>query len=195
MRPPFRPGSQVERVFEGIRNIVAEKKRQGKTTPLLSLTFVASSSNEHEVPHLREMARELGVDALTIKTLNPTSTQSETWRGDEHIASDPRLVRLKYEDGRRVRVKHNRCKVLWQGTTLRWDGRINACAYDFHGKYTLGHVKNDGFVQIWTGQPYTQMRDQFRNDWNQISICENCTYAFEGGSFDEVMAETVFLAP
>jgi len=189
----FRPGSQVARVFEGVRNIVAAKKLQGKQTPMISLTFVVSSSNEHEIPHLRAKAKELGVNALTIKKLNPASTQSETWRGDEHIAQNPQLVRLRYKDGQRVRVKYNRCKALWQGTTLRWDGRVNACAYDFHGKEQLGHAKQSDFVQIWTGPAYKAMRDQFRTDWNKISICENCTYAFEGGNFDEVFVETVFL--
>ncbi len=189
----FRPGSQVKRVFDGVRNIVTAKQLQGKQTPLISLTFVVSESNEHEIPQLQEKAKELGVDALTIKKLNPTSTNSEKWQGDQHIARNPDLVRLKYEDGRRVRVKHNPCKALWQRTTLRWDGRINACAYDFHGKQTLGHLRQDDFVQIWSGPAYEKMRKQFREDWNQISICRNCTYAFEGGSYDEVFAETIFL--
>ena len=37
--------------------------------------------------------------------------------------------------------------------------------------------------------------NNLRTDWNQISICETCTYAFEGGSADEVLAETVFPPP
>ena len=37
-------------------------------------------------------------------------------------------------------------------------------------------------------------RQQFRKDWNQISICENCTYAFEGRSYDEVFADTVIFS-
>jgi radical SAM protein with 4Fe4S-binding SPASM domain len=187
----FRPGSQMARVFDGIRNIVQAKRRQGKQTPLISLTFVVSESNEQEIPQLHAKAKELGVDALTIKKLNPASTESERWQGDQHVARNPNLVRLKYKDGQRVRVKHNRCKALWQGTTLRWDGRINPCAYDFHGKQTLGHLGQNDFVQIWSGPAYQTMRQQFRKDWNQISICENCTYAFEGGSYDEVFADTV----
>src|SRR6185503_11758644 len=130
-------------------NIVSAKRRRGKQTPLISLTFIVSESNEHEVPQLQAAARNLGVDALTIKKLNPTSTASERWKGDEHIARDPRFVRLKYENGQRVRVKHNRCKALWQETTLRWDGRINPCAYDFHGKHELGHLNRNDFSEIW----------------------------------------------
>jgi hypothetical protein len=56
----------------------------------------------------------------------------------------------------------------------------------------LGHVDQNDFAQIWDGPSYQDMRQQFRKDWNQISICENCTYAFEGGSYDEAAAETVF---
>ena len=35
---------------------------------------------------------------------------------------------------------------------------------------------------------------QFRKDPEDISICANCTYAFEGGDYPDVIAETVYLA-
>ena len=111
------------------------------------------------------------------------------------MAGDVRFVRLQYDGGARRRVKRNPCKALWQGAKLRWNGEINACGYDFHSRYTLGDIKKDSFARIWSGEEYTRMRKQFREDWNGISICENCTYAFEGGNYDEVIAETVFLKP
>ncbi len=190
----FRPGSEWGKVGEGLRNIAEEKRRQGVRTPFVSLTFVVSKANEHETGALPAMARELGVDAYSLKRLNPASTRSEKWAGDEYVAGDERFVRLRYENGERVRTKHNKCKALWQGTTLRSDGRVNACAYDFHGKETLGHAGREEFVQIWTGKEYERMREQFGKDWNQISICKDCIYAFEGGSYEEAFAETVLLA-
>lgn len=190
----YRPGSRIDKVFEGLRNIAEQKRRQGRSTPMVSLTFVVSKDNEHEAPLVPRVARELGVDLYSLKRLNPTSTRSERWIGDEHVAGDARFIRLRYREGERVRVKNNRCKALWQGTTLRWDGRVNACPFDFHSKHTLGDAHAADFVQIWTGEQYSKMRRQFREDWNGISICENCTFAFEGGGYDEVFAETVFLS-
>lgn len=192
----FRPGSHIDRVFAGIRNIEAEKRRQGKRAPITSLNFVVSKTNEHEVQDVPAKAAELGMSAYTIKRLNPTSTRSERWQGHTQIAGDPRFVRLKYgAEGEPVRVKHNPCKALWQGTTLRWDGRINACAYDFRGSYTLGHAKGNDFVQIWTGAEYQKMRDQFRADWKQISICDVCILGYEGGHYEDFAAETRLLEP
>jgi MoaA/NifB/PqqE/SkfB family radical SAM enzyme len=189
----YRPLSQVSRVFDGVRNIVAAKRRLGKQNPLVSLTVVITKANEHEVPRLREIGEELGVDAVTIKSLNPASTQGPGWNGDAHIASDPSLVRLVYEEGARVRTKRNPCKHLWQGTTLRWNGTVNPCPYDFHGVRTLGDSRKSEFVQIWTGEAYRDMRRAFREDWNKIPICENCTYAFEGGSHNEAFVETLWI--
>lgn len=33
------------------------------------------------------------------------------------MAGDERFVRLRYENGERVRTKYKKCKALWQGTT------------------------------------------------------------------------------
>jgi len=37
------------------------------------------------------------------------------------------------------------------------------------------------------------MRREFRKDPAEISICKNCTYAFEGGDYPDVIAETLYL--
>jgi radical SAM protein with 4Fe4S-binding SPASM domain len=189
----LRRGSSVDLVFRGIRNIAEQKRLQDSATPVISYTYIVNRHNQHEVDQVREVAASLGADAVSLKRLNPTSTRTENWHGDEHISDDERFVRLRYDGEERRRVKNNPCKALWQGSILRWNGTINACAYDFHGDYPLGDLVKTNFRKIWTGEAYRQMRARFRKDWNEISICHNCTYAFEGGNYDEIIAETIFL--
>ena len=87
-------------------------------------------------------------------------------------------------------MKHNPCKALWHNPTLRWDGTVNPCVYDFDGKHVLGDVKSQTFAEIWSGERYAQMRRQFRRDWESIDICENCTYAVVGGNYTDIVADT-----
>jgi radical SAM protein with 4Fe4S-binding SPASM domain len=189
----FRPGSKWEKVAAGVKNVTEAKKRLGSRTPLVSLTYIVSRENEHETGEVERVARELGVDAYSLKRLNPTSTRTARWNGDEHVASDSRFVRLEYENGERKRVKKNPCKALWQGGVLRWDGAMTPCAYDFHSKRKMGDLGKQEFVEIWQGGAYRGMREQFREKYEEIEICRDCTYAFVGGNYEDVFAEKVFL--
>ena len=48
--------------------MVKFKKENHKKTPVLILQLVIMRSNEHEVPEIRKLARELSVDYLLLKT-------------------------------------------------------------------------------------------------------------------------------
>jgi hypothetical protein len=54
----------------------------------------------------------------------------------------------------------------------------------------LGDTRHEPFAAIWRGQRYAAMRAQFRRDWEQIEICSRCTYAYEGGNYTDIVADT-----
>jgi radical SAM protein with 4Fe4S-binding SPASM domain len=186
-------GGRLETALEGTRAIVAEKRRQRSRTPHVQLGFIVTDYSEAQIPGLQAMARELGVDGLSLKKMNTASVKPRPGP-DAALPADPRLRRFSYTDGDdgRVRVKTNPCKALWQSPTLRWDGRINPCAYDFDGEYELGHTGANAVADIWRGAAYRQMRRQFREDWERIPICNRCTYAYEGGNYSDIIADTWF---
>jgi MoaA/NifB/PqqE/SkfB family radical SAM enzyme len=57
-------------VLQGIRTLVDRKRALNSNTPLINLRFLVMRHNEHEIPELLELAKSLGVDALTFNTLN-----------------------------------------------------------------------------------------------------------------------------
>jgi radical SAM protein with 4Fe4S-binding SPASM domain len=149
-----------------------------------------------QVPEITEMAKALGVDGLSFKKMNTASVKPRSGP-DEALPVDERFRRFRYADGAagRVRVQQNPCKALWHAPTLRWDGRINPCAYDFDGERVLGDVRTQSFGEIWAGAGYQAMRSEFRRDWESIPICSRCTYAFVGGNYDDIVAEAHFFSP
>lgn len=191
----FRNG-RLDSALAGTREIVAAKRRRGSRTPHVQLSFIVTDASEAQIPEIRALAREIGVDGVSLKKMNTASVKPRVGP-DEALPADARYRRFAYAEGDdgRVRVAHNPCKALWQSPTVRWDGRLNPCAYDFDSDYPLGDLNAESFREIWRGPAYRRMRAQFRDDWERIPICSRCTYAYEGGNYDEIVADAFFFEP
>jgi len=182
-------GGSFEVPLRGVRNIVAWKRRLDSEGPFLCLTLIVTRDNEHEIDRTRELASELGVDMLNLKKLNPTTT-----RNNSAIPVDPELRRFAYgADGRATQLQKNHCKAMFHKTTLRWDGRINSCTFDFHGESLLGDFTSSTLGEIWRGAAYRSLRKQFRENWRQIPACARCGHGYEGGGYQEIMVDSVRL--
>ena len=190
----YRAGGRLEVALAGVRRVVQAKRTMEGSTQV-HLRFLAMRHNEHEIPGLERMARGLGVDGYSIKTLNPYD-QGECYStkadGLEFIPQDPRYQRFEYDakTGTRVRVQANPCLRLWNHPVLHWDGKVAPCDFDPHDHYTVGDLDRERFRDIWWGARATDLRRQFRRDYRKLPLCAGCTYAFKGGNCSlETIAE------
>ncbi len=194
----YRARGDVKTVIAGIEKVVAAKRALNSRTPFINLRFFVMKHNEHEIPEMKDLARSLGVDALTFKTLNPYQggeCQSEKANGKEFIPENPFYQRFKYnsKSHSRIRRKLNPCKQLWNNPAIHWDGNVCPCTFDPHNNYVLGDLKSEAFKDIWSAAPYRKLRRQFCKDYQKIDLCSDCTYAFEGGSCStEIIVEAHF---
>ncbi|HEX7407045.1 MAG TPA: radical SAM protein [Candidatus Binatia bacterium] len=195
----FRQGGELELALEGIRTVVARKKVLGYKKPFINFRFIVMRHNEHEIPQLEELARSLGVDALTLKTLNPCSqdpyaADEEGQKHGDYLPLDRRFWRFKGDAmDSRIRRKRNPCKHPWYHPSIHWNGVVCSCTYDPREKYPLGDLREKTFREIWSDEPYRRLRRQFREGWNQIPLCRECSYAYEGGDCSrETIAEAFF---
>jgi len=183
----FRVLGNLEVVLEGIRRVVAERKRQNSQTPLINMRFIVMKQNEHEVPYLRTLAKELGVDALTLR-------KYRDWFNDSELQPSDTTYQLPNEiqkHGRRL--EENPCKHLWNNPSIHWDGSIVSCFVDYKGDQVLGEMKQQSFKEIWTGEAYRKLRHTFRTDWQNHPLCGTCNYGYEGGNMGEdANAEVTF---
>jgi radical SAM protein with 4Fe4S-binding SPASM domain len=197
----YRQGGSLETVLQGIRAVAARKKALGSSTPLINFRFIVMAQNEDEIPRVRELAPSVGADALTFKTLNPHSidpyapSAGDPGGGAMFLPRDPRHRRFRYNaDGAtRRRRKRNPCKQLWNNPVIHWDGTVISCSYDPREQFPLGNLKEKSFAEIWNGEAYRRLRRQFREDWEHMPRCNDCSYAWEGGSCNwETISEAVF---
>ncbi|MBW1860479.1 MAG: SPASM domain-containing protein [Deltaproteobacteria bacterium] len=177
---------------------MAAKHALKTSTPLINLRFLPMKHNEHEIAMLEDFARSLGVDVLTLKTLNPYhggECDSANAKGNEFVPENILYQRFIYNptDGSRIRRRKNPCKTLWNNPTIHWDGKMSPCTFDPHGHYVVGDLKTAAFKEIWWGAHCRKLRRRFREDYASIGLCSECTCAFEGGALStDIIAEAHF---
>lgn len=137
---------------------MARKRALNSATPFINLRFIVMEQNEHEIPQLMDLARSLGVDALTLKTLctyyRDTDPMARVYT--ELLPKDFRFQRFTYSrSGRdRLRTSQNLCKRLWINPSIHWNSTICSCFFDPREENVLGSLKRDIFKTIWWGPAY-----------------------------------------
>lgn len=195
----YRQGGTLDLALEGVRMVAARKRALGSEKPFVNFRFIVMRHNEHEVSQLEDLARSLGADALTLKTLNPCAqdpyaADDEARKQEAFLPRDRRYWRFRGESLQtRVRRRRNPCKHPWDHPSIHWNGIVCSCTYDPKERYPLGDLRDKTFRQIWSDGPYRRLRSEFRADWNRVPLCRECSYAYEGGDCaHETIAEAVF---
>ncbi|GAB1449884.1 radical SAM protein [Bacteroidota bacterium] len=169
----YRIGGNLEKVMEGTQNLVKWKKKLGRTTPHIIWQFIAFRHNEHQIPEIKRLAREIGVDELGIKTAQIYDYQTS----DEFIPTNEELSRYKKtEEGYQIKNKLlNQCWRLWKGSVITWDGLVVPCCFDKDATHRFGDVSTEAFEKVWTNERYKGFRQAILKSRKEIDICTNCT--------------------
>lgn len=169
----YRVGGHLDKVIEGTKNMVKWKRETGSRTPEIVWQFIVFRHNEDEIPQLKAMAKEIGVDRVSIKTAQIYDYESNT----DMIPTEGRYSRYKLVDGV-YRIKNkllNRCWRMWSGAVVTWDGKIVPCCFDKDAQHQMGEVAEESFMSIWRGDRYKSFRKAILNSRSEIDICQNCT--------------------
>ena len=170
----YRVGGSLEKVMEGTRNLVKWKKELQVKTPYIILQFIVFRTNEHQVEEVKELARELGVDKLELKTAQVYDFEG----GNPLIPENERFSRYKKIPGGNFQINNplnNHCLRMWRGCVITWDGLVVPCCFDKDATHRLGDLKKERFREIWRGEKYEAFRKQLFSARKEIDICRNCT--------------------
>ena len=176
----YRVGGQLERVLEGTKNLIAAKKRSRSHIPNVALQFLVMKHNEHEIPELKKLADQLGVDRLLIKNIEIRSLREAA----EWLPSDNKFRRYDYSGDQLIvkNVHKKSCTRPWLSTLINWDGTFVPCCFDKNGEYPMGNIHQlIDINQMWKGKEFSRFRDALLQNRQSINICRNCNQGF--GSF------------
>ncbi len=170
----YRVLGQLDTVLDGIRNLVAAKQKANSKTPYLFLQFLVMKHNEHEIPQVKQLARNLGVDRLLIKTTQVMTLQEAR----EWLPENEKYRRYELdEDEFKVKQGRGVCPRVWMTTLIDWDGQVVPCCFDKNGEHAMGNLAaGETFDSIWKNKRYNDFRKRMLTDRNSIDICRNCNY-------------------
>lgn len=170
----YRKGGQLEKVLSGTRAILSERKMLKRSTPRIVWQFVAFSHNEHEIPALKILAKETGVDEVAIKTAQIYDFE----HGDTLMPVAAELSRYEKNESGQYRIKNalaNRCWRMWRGCVITWDGKVVPCCFDKDASHQLGSAADVPFISIWRSDRYRKFRESVLTSRKSVDICTNCS--------------------
>lgn len=170
----YRVGGSLKKVQEGLQLLLSARKTAKKSFPRVVLQFLVTGQNEHQIPSLKQWAKDMGVDELQLKTTQIYDFEN----GSELIPSDLGYSRYVPAQNGKWRLKkkmENKCWRMWQGAVATWDGKIVPCCFDKDAQHVMGELSRNSMKEIWFSEVYDQFRTQLLTDRSQIEICKNCT--------------------
>ncbi len=170
----YRIEGKLDVVLQGARNVVKWKKELKSRTPHIIFQFLVVRPNEHQIPEIYRLAKEIGIDEVKLKTAQVYDFEN----GNDLIPTDPKYARYHQKSDGKWAIKSalaNHCWKLWHACVITWDGLVVPCCFDKDATHRLGDLKNKTFRDVWRGPDYQKFRADILRGRDQIDICTNCT--------------------
>jgi radical SAM protein with 4Fe4S-binding SPASM domain len=170
----YRKEGRLSIVLDGARRLVAEREKRKLSKPYIVFQFLVVKPNEHQIPEIYRIAREIGVDKVNLKTAQVYDYEN----GHELIPTREAYSRYKKNKTGRYEIKNkleNQCWKMWHSCVITWDGSVVPCCFDKDASHKLGDLQGDSFHTIWHGHPYQTFRATLLVSRKEIDICKNCT--------------------
>lgn len=170
----YRKEGKLDVVLQGARNLVKMKREMQSKTPHIIFQFLVVKPNEHQIPEIYKLAKEIGVDEVKLKTAQVYDYEN----GNELIPTIEKYARYTQKaDGKWVfkNALVNHCWKLWHSCVITWDGLVVPCCFDKDATHRLGDLKQTSFREVWHNGAYNDFRKAILIGREEIDICTNCT--------------------
>lgn len=170
----YRKRGKLEKVIEGTKHLIAAKQKAKSKSPHIIFQFLVVRPNEHEIPEVFKLGKELGVDEVRLKT----AQLYDYTHGNVLMPKNEKYARYKKQKDGTYAPKYkllDKCWRMWSSTVLTWDGKVVPCCFDKDAQHVLGDVLQTDFKSIWKNPSYQQFRSAVFTDRQSIDICKNCS--------------------
>lgn len=170
----YRVGGNLNKVLEGTKRLVAQKRALKSKTPYLIFQFLVVKPNEHQIDEAKQLAKELGVDDVWFKTAQIYDYQN----GSPLIPTIDYYSRYKPESNGTYSLKNkliDGCWKMWHSCVITWDGLVVPCCFDKDAQHRLGNLQQESFKNLWKSETYTRFRGSLLQSRSSIDMCRNCS--------------------
>jgi len=170
----YRKRGKLEKVIEGTKHLIVAKQKAKSKSPHIIFQFLVVRPNEHEIPEVFQLGKELGVDEVRLKTAQLYDYK----HGNVLMPKNEKYARYKKQKDGTYAPKYkllDKCWRMWSSTVLTWDGKVVPCCFDKDAQHVLGNVLQTDFKSIWNNPSYQKFRSAVFTDRQSIDICKNCS--------------------
>ncbi len=170
----YRIEGDLNKVLEGTKNLIKKKTERNSRYPILTFQFLVTGYNEHQIPEIKTLANKLGVDNVTLKTVQVYDFET----GDSLMPTNENYSRYRKNKNGAYELKNkfkNSCWRMWSSCVFTWDGNIVPCCFDKDADHQMGDLNKSDFKKIWRSEVYSSFRKQILKNRKEIEICKNCS--------------------
>ena len=170
----YRIEGKLETVLEGLKHITEAKKERRSTFPIVTLQFLVTKQNEHQINEIESIKNNFGADNINLKTIQVYNYKN----GNPLLPSNEKYSRYKKGKNGNFRLKNkmsNHCWRMWSTCVFTWDGKIVPCCFDKDANYQMGELSKNEFKSIWKSELYKDFRKKILKNRKSIDICSNCS--------------------
>jgi radical SAM protein with 4Fe4S-binding SPASM domain len=174
----YRKEGNFNKVLRNIRFLIQEKHRRNLARPVIELQFIIMSHNEHEIPEVKKLAQDLGVDRLVLKKVGILPEDNSL------LPKNPEYNRYSH-----MPKPDEKCPLPWNLVFIRADGSVNVCyclRTDMGEEYVMGNAFKEDLSLIWNNEKYRKLREQMSSARLQMSICASCPSSPGNLNYDEI---------
>lgn len=180
----YRKGGDVNAVQNCAALIEEAKRLRNSAFPYTNMRMVLMRENQHDLPNIRRIARDLGVNMFSYKSVGCLTTSPEYGKFETHESA------LKRFDGKSP-SKEVRCPYAFRQPTIYWDGTVVGCEFDCKPMHPWGRIGELSFQEIWNGPKALRMRNGILGHDSRLDFCSACPYRDEGQEKAVLASETL----
>lgn len=150
----YRIGGDFDKVISNIRELNKLKEKHNSVYPKLSWQFILFGHNEHEIPIVKELCKELNM------VFNPKLNHSDfsPIKNPEYVKAESGMkVSSREEYKARFNKNYKRpCCQLWYSPQISWDGKFLGCCVN---KWVaIGNVFDSGLTNCLENKQFNDLK-------------------------------------
>ncbi|MBU8893464.1 MAG: radical SAM protein [Bacteroidales bacterium] len=168
----YRVGGNLNTVLKGIEDLVEAKRKSKSIYPKIIIQFLMFRHNEHEIPKIKALCKELSVDKLEFK-----SAQINNFKNFVLIPKINKYARYKKHNSNyliKSKLK-NKCLRIWSTMVITQDGSLIPCCFDKNNKYKIGNIINSDTLKLWESDTFKNFRQKILKNRKSVEMCCNCS--------------------
>jgi radical SAM protein with 4Fe4S-binding SPASM domain len=179
----YRIGGNLSQVLANVTVLLDRKRERDAENPNVRLQCVVFRHNEHELPAVKALGEQLGVEVFVRQGILGGCGHSPPVKKDMALAQEWLTRNPEYHDeydyfSDAPTLKQGACPYLWKVVTINYDGSVLPCCWAYDNRHRFGNLLEQDFAEIWNNEYFRSARRLFgRGRIGQAmprTICAQC---------------------